>query len=126
MGEINALFDQGCGDSSGEGTAHTATFKNQGCVINVLESFRVHPSTLRRKVGAREGLGTNIWRKLPVFCSREYDVVIENEAESRSQRKADDIGRNVVGQRRGQTEDVVREEQAELRNSNAAHVRKEE
>ena len=99
MREINSFVDQGCGDSSGESTAHTATFKNQGCVINVLESFRVHPSTLRRKVGAREGLGTNIWRKLPVFCSREYDVVIENETESRSQCKADDIGRNIVGQR---------------------------
>ena len=126
MGEINSFVDQGCGDSSGEGTAHTATFKNQGCVINVLESFRVHPSTLRRKVGAREGVGTNLWRKLPVLCSREYDVVIENEAESRSQRETDDIGGNIVGQRRIQTEDVVREQQAELRNSNATHVRKEE
>ena len=126
MGEINALFDQGCGDSSGEGTAHTAAFENQGRVINVLESFRVHPSTLRRKAGAREGVGRNLWRKLPVFCSREYDVVIENEAESRSQRETDDIGGNIVGQRRIQTEDVVREQQAELRNSNAAHVREEE
>ena len=126
MRKINTLFDQGCGDSSGEGAAHTAAFENQGSVINVLESFRVHPSTLRRKAGAGEGVGTNIWRKLPVLCSREYDVVIENKAESRSQRKADDIGGNIVGQRRIQTEDVVREQQAELRNSNAAHVRKEE
>lgn len=126
MGEINSFVDQGCGDSGGEGTAHTAAFKNKGCVINVLESFRVHPSTLRRKAGAREGVGRNLWRKLPVFCSREYDVVIENEAESRSQREADDIRRNIVGQRRIQTEDVVREQQAELRNSNAAHVREEE
>lgn len=126
MGEINSFVDQGCGDSSGEGTAHTATFKNQGRVINVLESFRVHPSTLRRKAGAREGVGRNLWRKLPVFRSREYDVVIENEAESRSQRETDDIGGNIVGQRRIQTEDVVREQQAELRNSNAAHIREEE
>lgn len=125
MGEINSFVDQGCGDSSGEGTAHTATFKNQGRVINVLESFRVHPSTLRPKAGAREGMGRNLWRKLPVFCSREYDVVIENEAESRSQSEADDIGGNIVGQRRSQTEDVVREQQTELRNSNAAHVREE-
>ena len=126
MREINSFVDQGCGNPSGEGTAHTATFKNQGCVINVLESFRVHPSTLRRKAGAREGLGTNIWRKLPVFCSRKYDVVIENEAESRSQREADDIGGNIVGQRRIQTKNVVREQQAELRNSDAAHIREEE
>ena len=126
MGEIDTLFDQGRNNSSGEGTAHTATFKNQGCVINVLESFRVHPSTLRRKAGAGEGVGRNLWRKLPVFCSREYNVVIENETESRSQCKADNIGRNIVGQRRSQTEDVVREQQAELRNPNAAHVRKEE
>lgn len=126
MGEINTLFDQGCGDSSGEGAAHTAAFENQCGVINVLESFRVHPSTLRCKAVAREGAGTNLWRKLPVLCSRKYDVVIENKAESRSQRKADDIGGNIIRQRRRQTEDVVREQQAELRNSNAAHVRKEE
>ena len=75
---------------------------------------------------AGEGVGTNLWRKLPVLCSREYDVVIENEAESRSQREADDIGGNIVGQRRVQTEDVVREQQAELRNSNAADVGEEE
>ena len=73
MGEINALFDQGCG-----------AFVNQGRVIIVLECFRVQASTLRPKVGAREGVGRNLWRKLPVFCSRKYDVVIENEAESRS------------------------------------------
>ena len=126
MGEIDTLFDQGRDNSSGEGAAHTAAFENQGSVINVLESFRVHPSTLRRKTEAREGVGTNLWRKLPVFRSREYDVVIENEAESRSQREADDIGGNIVGQRRIQTEDVVREQQAELSNSNAAHVSEEE
>ena len=110
MGEIDTLFDQGRDNSSGEGAAHTAAFENQGSVINVLESFRVHPSTLRRKAGAGEGVGTNLWRKLPVLCSREYDVVIENEAESRSQRKADDIGGNIVVQRRIQPEDVVREQ----------------
>ena len=126
MGEIDTLFDQGRDNSSGEGAAHTAAFENQGSVINVLESFRVHPSTLRRKTEAREGVGTNLWRKLPVFRSREYDVVIENKAEGRSQRKADDIGGNIVGQRRIQTEDVVREQQAELSNSNAAHVSEEE
>ena len=78
MGEINALFDQGCGDSSGEGTAHTAAFENQGRVINVLESFRVHPSTLRPKVGAREGMGRNLWRKLPgCLWARGRDVAAE-------------------------------------------------
>ena len=91
--------------------------------------LRVFAFTLRlygAKWGHAKGWGGIYGENYLFFCSREYNVVIENETESRSQRKADDIGRNIVGQRRIQTEDVVREQQAELRNPNAAHVRKEE
>ena len=58
--------------------------------------------------------------------SGEDDVVVEDEAECRPQAEADDVGRDVVRQRGGQPQDVVGEEQAELRDGDAAQVGQDE
>ena len=44
----------------------------------------------------------------------EDHVVVKEEAERRAQGEADDVDGDVVGQRRGEPEDVVGEQKAEL------------
>ena len=56
----------------------------------------------------------------------EDHVVVEEESERGTQGEADDVDGDVVGQRRGESQDVVREQQAELRDSDAADVGDEE
>ena len=53
-------------------------------------------------------------------------VVVKEEAESSAQGEADDIGGDVVGQRRGVSQDVVGEQQAELGDADAAGIGEEE
>ena len=56
----------------------------------------------------------------------EDHVVVKEEAERSAQGEADDVDGDIVGQRRGQPEDVVGEQQAELGDADAAGVREEE
>ena len=56
----------------------------------------------------------------------EYHVVIKEEAERGAQCEADHVDGDIVGQRRGEPEDVVGEQQAELGDADAAGVREEE
>ena len=57
--------------------------------------------------------------------TREHDVVVEHKAEGRPQSKTDDVGGDIVRERRMEPEDVVGEQQAELGNADAAEIRKE-
>ena len=56
----------------------------------------------------------------------EDHVVVKEEAERRAQGEANDVDGDVVGQRRGEPEDVVGEEEAELGDADAAGVGEEE
>ena len=56
----------------------------------------------------------------------EDHVVVKEEAERGAQCEADHVDGDVVSQRRGQPEDVVGEQQAELGDADAAGVREEE
>ena len=56
----------------------------------------------------------------------EDHVVVKEEAERRAQGEANDVDGDVVGQRRGEPEDVVSEQKAELGDADAAGVGKEE
>ena len=58
--------------------------------------------------------------------SGEDHVVIKEESECGAEHKSDDVDGDVVGQRRGESQDVVREQQAELRDGDAADVGDEE
>ena len=52
--------------------------------------------------------------------------MIKEESECGAKHKSDDVDGDVVGQRRGESQDVVREQQAELRDSDTADVGDEE
>ena len=56
----------------------------------------------------------------------EDDVVVEDEAECCPQAETDDVGGDVVRQRGGQPQDVVGEQQAELRDGDTAQVGQDE
>lgn len=58
--------------------------------------------------------------------SGEDHVVVKEEAERGAQCEADHVDGDIVGQRRGEPEDVVGEQQAELGDADAAGVREEE
>ena len=58
--------------------------------------------------------------------SGEDHVVVKEEAERGAQCEADHVDGDIVSQRRGEPEDVVGEQQAELGDADAARVREEE
>ena len=58
--------------------------------------------------------------------SGEDHVVVKEEAERGAQGEADDVDGDIVGQRRGEPEDVVGEQEAELGDADAAGVSEEE